>query len=176
MDFAFKGAKQVGDLAVGISFFLGCAQQRGRDGVQLVFFDLCFQHHQLLDLIEEPLINFAEVLYGAERDAKLKRIVNVKKPVPTRVPQAFEDFFLIPQLPAIGAQTVSFNLQRLTRFLQSLLKVPANAHHFAHRLHLKAEVPVRPFEFIKIPTWYFYDYIIQGRFKIGRGCFGNLVI
>src|SRR5690554_4235421 len=82
---------------------------------------------------------------------------------------------LIFELFSIGSEPVSFDFQRLTSFLDGLLKGSTDAHNFTYRLHLQTQPTICPLKLVKIPSGDFYDNVIQCRLKKGRSGFGDLV-
>ena len=99
----------------------------------------------------------------------------MKQPVPAWVFKAVHNVLQVTALAAIGAKAGATDFQALTSFLQRFDKAAAYAHYLANRFHLQAQLPVGAFKFIKVPAGYFNDHIIKCRFKISRGCFGDLV-
>ena len=100
----------------------------------------------------------------------------MEQTIPTWPLQRSEQLRLIAHLSSIGTQTVTLYLERLTSFLQRLLKAASDAHHFAHALHLQSQLTITARELVKIPAWYFHNHIIERRFKKRRSRFRNLVL
>ena len=66
---------------------------------------------------------------------------------------------------AISPEAIATNFERLTGFLQCFLKITSDTHGFAYGFHLQAQRTVGTGEFIKIPTRYFYDNVVDSRLK-----------
>ncbi len=165
----------MGNLAVGISFLFGLQQEVGGDIGQLILLNFFFEQYQFLYLLQKPLVYFGELLNGFERNTHLKGIVDMEKTIARRMLQAVQYGLLVGKLAPIGTQAISFDFQRLTSLLEGFLEIASNAHYLSHRLHLQAQETIRPFELVEVPTGNFHNHIVQGRFKIGRGGFGNLI-
>ena len=76
---------------------------------------------------------------------------------------------------SIIAKTHCIILQALTGFLYGFSKTSSDGHYFTYTFHLQSKRIIGAFELIKIPAGYFYNYIIQCRFKIGRSGFCDLI-
>ena len=72
----------MGDLAIGIAFFLRHFHQFPRNGLQLVFADFRFQMNQLFNLLQKPLIDFSQILDRTERNTEFEGIVDMEQAVP----------------------------------------------------------------------------------------------
>ena len=103
-------------------------------------------------------------------------IIDNKYPVPTGHAQFLDDGFIILVAFAIGTQTVSFDFEGLGSFVKGLLERASDTHHLSYGFHLKPQSSVRTFELIEVPTWYFYDYVIQCRLEQGRSGLCDLVV
>ena len=167
--------QNVCNLTVGISLAFGFPEHRHGDGVNGEAGKLSFKQHQLLDLSQEPRIDFGGLEDASERNAQFEGIVHVEQTVPTGIPQAVHDRVLVPQFAAIGAQAIPLQLEGLACLLQCFLERSADGHHLAHGLHLEAQHIVTPREFVKVPTWDFHHNVVQRGLKHRRGVPSDLV-
>src|ERR1700740_2311508 len=99
----------------------------------------------------------------------------MEQPVPARIFEAAHDLFEIAALAAIRSETPATYLKALRRFLQCFDKAAADTHYLAYRFHLQAKVLVGAFKLIKVPAWHLSDHIVEGRCKICRSGFGDLI-
>jgi hypothetical protein len=166
---ALQALQQVRHLAVGVAFLFGLEEQVAGDGLQRVLLHFLFGEDHVLDLPQEPDVDLGEVLDLLEGDAGLDGVVHVEEAVPAGVGEAFQQHGHIGGLLAVGAQSVAFDLQALTGFLQGFLEAAADAHRFADALHLHAQPAVAALELVKIPARHFHDHVIERGFEEGAG-------
>src|SRR4051812_10654213 len=127
---------------------------------------LLFNITDVLYLVNKPAVNTGCLYNGLYRYTLHQRIFDAEDPIPLRGFDIFDNLFALHQAFAIISKANSFVFQALTCFLNSFSKTAANAHDFTYALHLQAQCIIGTFKLIKIPAWYFYNYIVQRRLKV----------
>ena len=134
--FRLEATKDVRDLTVSVALSLGFAQHRCRHIRDGVLGEVPLKLDELLDLTEEPRVNFGSLEDAPKRDAQLERIVHVEQAVPTGVTKALHDGILVTEFAAVGTESVSLDFKRLACLLKGFLKGATNGHNLADGLHL----------------------------------------
>src|ERR1700721_1494977 len=62
-----------------------------------------------------------------------------------------------------------------TSLLEIFFESAADGHHFAARLHLRAEGFVGSGEFFELPLRNFYNYVVEGGLEAGRSLLRDVV-
>ncbi len=66
------------DLSVGVSFLLGFEHEFARQRFETIFFNFALELYKFFQLIEEPCINFCELLYGLEGYPHFEGIIHME--------------------------------------------------------------------------------------------------
>ena len=106
----------------------------------------------------------------------MNSIINNKNSIPTCICKFFNYCIIIFVSFPISSKTISFYFERLSCLVKSLLKRSPNSHNFPYRFHLQSKNSVWTFKFVKIPTRYLNNYIINRGLKQCWCRFCNLVI
>ena len=115
---------------------------------------------------QEPSVNlrdFMHVFHG--HNLPLQRLVNRKNPLVGAVAHA-QDYFSVTFFFKCGkVQVFHADFCPARRFQNRFLKILADCHHFAGRLHLCAEFPRRIHEFVKRKFRHLHHHVIKHRLK-----------
>ena len=129
-----------------------------------------------MDLIDEPPVYARSLADGFYTDAHHQGILDAEDPVPLGCFEVFHDLISMHQAFAVVSKSHCIVLQALTGFLDGFGETSSDGHHLTNRFHLQSECIVGALELVKIPAGNLHNHIIQGRFKVSRGCFGDLVL
>src|ERR1044072_1073030 len=170
-NFVFRFAGDVRKPAIRERHFLELAQQFRRNVFELLAFNSLLNLHHVLELFEEPRVNARETIDLGDGPAMLQRVSNVREAL--RIwPGEFALQFIIGN--AFESQRLH-RFERTKTFEQSFLKRSANRHHFADRLHLRAEYVLRFAKLFEVPLRNLGYDVIDGRFKRCRRLLRDVV-
>jgi len=153
--------QQPGQVAVGEAVLFGLDQERVGREFALVRQQLFLQVHQFLHLLDEPRLEVRLAVQLVHRRALAQRFVHDPLPLAARLVEQQQEFgerFLV--VIAREAQAIPPILQRADRLLKGLLVGLANAHHLAHRAHLRPQLVLRAFELLERPPCEFHHHVI----------------
>ena len=157
----------LGDLPVGKSGLLGGAQQLLRHfpgGGELLF-----QCDHPGDLVQKPFIDVGKFVNAVDGITRFQRLHDGEDPFFGRFPEILFQILKMKSVVFVGHQPAGADLQHAQGFLQCLLELAADRHHFAHRLHTRAEAARDPAKFFQIPAGNLHHHVIQGRLEKGFG-------
>ena len=133
-DIALFYLEQMRQAAIGKSFALERTQFGSVDLRQRFLLDVEFKIDQLLDLREEPHIDLGIGVNLFKRHADTERIGYIPEALAARIGKFVADFFRIHRFQV---EAVNAGLQATQRFLQGLLEIATDGHHFANAFHLR---------------------------------------
>ena len=164
------------DLLITETHMLGFKQQFGRKGIEFVFGDLLFEVDDLLDLEDEPAVDICRLYDALDADAHHQGILNAEYAIPLGCLEVFQDLFRLHLVLAVIAQSHCIVLEALTSLLDGFSETATDGHHFPDGFHLQSEGVIGTFELIEIPARHLHDDVVECRFKVCRGCLGDLVL
>ncbi len=157
----FAGLEQLGQVAVGKAVQLGLNQQIIRQLSALIRQNLLFQLDQFQHLLQKPGLDVGKLVKLFDVSALAQRFVEDKLAFAGRLDQPLQQVFQAAVMEIAGKpESVAVDLQRADSFLQGFLVGLADAHHFAHGAHLRAELILNPDEFLECPAGELDDHII----------------
>ena len=172
--------QELGQAPVGKAFLLegahGGGVQRGEGG--LAFFgheavDVQLDAHDLLDLHEEPFVDFGELVHFVQRPAGGEGVAHEPDALRAGFAQLFFQRFAVF---GFFVHAVHAHFQAAQGFLERLLEGAANGHDFAHAFHLRGQVAVGLREFLEGKARDFGDDVVNRRLEAGgRGAAGDFV-
>src|SRR5579859_13295 len=127
---------------------------------------------QLFDLVDEPRIDLCQLANFLGVQAALHR---GQQPVNAVGPRRSELFAQQRIRRLRRSAPGRARLQRANTFLQRFFERPADGHHLADGLHLRAKSAVRTGELLKLPFRDFHHYVVYGRLKTSRSLLRNVV-
>ena len=151
----------------------GSVQVRGPDET----FELDGRLDDLGHLVEEPRIDPGDLVQSLDRDAAPEGHADGEQPIRRRGPaRAFE--VLDAQVDEGRVSVIesgTATLQRSQRLLQRLGEGAADGHHFADRLHHRAEHRVGTGQLLKCPARNLGHDVVDGRFEARGRDAGDVV-
>ena len=140
-------------------------------GVCKRFFKVCKD----FELGEEPFVYFGYIVNNIYSDATLYCLKNHKQSLVVAGVQTGFDF-VIGEFGNFGVvKAVEFKLCATHRLHKRFLKRCADAHYFARRFHLSAELFACVHKFIKRPFGELYNNVVECRLKCGIGYAGYVI-
>ena len=128
----------------------------------------------MLQLVEEPLVDFRQLVYLVYCVAAVHRLRYDEDAVVRRVAQGLVDVGYLEFLVLHEAvHALPYHAQA---FLYGFLEVAPYGHHLADRLHRRAQLAVNAAELAEIPAGDFAHDIVQGRLEERAGSLGDRVL
>ena len=129
--------------------------------------------HDLLNLHQEPAVDFGEGKHLLHTHALRKRVTHVPDAIRAWVAEFALQYFTVLRFLV---HAVNAHFQPAQGFLERLLEGAAHRHDFAHRLHLRRQARISGGEFLKSETRDFGDHVVNARLKTRRrGAAGDFI-
>ena len=166
--------QQARDAPVAEALALGLAQQVGRQLGQRVAAQPALDLHQAGQVVQEPGVDARQAVQLLGLQAATHRLVQVGQAALARARQVARQLVVRAAagaaFPAVQAQ-----FQRAQRLLERLAERAADGHHFAHRLHRRAQAVGRAGELLEGPARHLDHRVVQRRLEAGAAGAGDLV-
>ena len=153
---------------------LGTRQQIVVEHIDIAHgFQFSLRFVDIVELTQEPAIDFCETMHIFHGIPILKRLLNNEN---TLVGRRFEGSVnVFDGQFAISHEAVHALSDHAEAFLDHFFESATDGHHFTHRFHRTAELAIHTAELAQVPPRDFAHYIVESRFEEGRSRFRHRV-
>ena len=134
-----------------------------------------FVSNQILELVQEPAVDFRDIEHFVYGNAFFKRRVNDENSFVRHFGKLCNKLFLRGMQEFFIIKRAGGNFRAAHRFHHCHFKGRTNRHNFARRLHSRTQLTLRVQEFIKRPLGHFYNEIVNRRLETSVGVARNVV-
>ena len=163
-----------------------CRAAKGRDHL--------FKLHELVEMAEEPAVDFRQFENSLDAPAATHRLVELEDAVRARMRERIGEFFVVPLLRAdrvplrmvkereehfvlgVGPESRVLHLERTERLLEGLLERAADRHRLTDGLHLRAEMRIRRRELLEREARHLDDDVVERRLEAARRLARDVVL
>ena len=160
-DLALRDVKDLAQIFVRETVLLGLYESLGSERTaEQGFFFL----HQFLHLVDEIVLYTGEIEDLIGSSSLAQGFIHDKIALAVRNYEELKEFLLAELMEVLYiTQAIAVFFKGTDRLLEGLFVVLADAHDFADRAHLCAEVVIDALEFFKCPAGEFNDYVVAVR-------------
>ena len=163
-DLIFSAVDGVGDLLVGETELLGLEHELLLDAVEgSDLLEFVGAVDDVLDLVEEPLVNLAEIVNLVDRVAFVEH--GLANSEPAAVGRVLEH--VVDVLKVITLETSELGVNHADSLLERFFESATNGHDFTDRLHGRANVTVDVLELAQIPTGHLGNNVVKRGLEVG---------
>jgi len=167
-----RAANQERDLLVREAELLGLQHSLLLDAEQAAdFLQLVVAVNDVLDLVQEPLVDLAQLVNPVNRVTLVKH--SLADGQPAAISRVLQD--VVEVLEMVTLKTNVPRVDLANGLLEGLLEGTANSHDLTNRLHGTANVAVDVLELAQIPAGDLGDNVIQRRLEVCGGGLGHSV-
>jgi len=165
-DLIFSAVDGVGDLLVRETELLSLEHKLLLDAVEgSDLLEFVGAVDDVLDLVEEPFVNLAQVVDLVNRVAFVKH--SLANGEPAAVSRVLED--VINVVKVITLKTGELGVNHADSLLERFFESTADSHDFTDGLHGRANVTVDVLELAQVPTGHLGDDVIKRGLEVGSG-------
>ncbi len=163
-DIFFREIEQLGQVAIGKAVLFGLEEKVVRRDPAFVGQQRFFQLYQFLHLLDEPGLDVGQLIQFLDFGAFAQGFVHDELAFAGGGSDYAQEFIQGQFVEVLGEpEPVTVDFQAADGFLEGLFIILADAHDFAHGLHLGAELVFQAGEFFKGPAGEFNHHIVAGR-------------
>lgn len=163
-DLVFSAVDSVGDLLVGETELLSLEHELLLDAVEgSDLLEFVSAVNDVLDLVEEPLVNLAQVVDLVNRVTFVEH--GLANSEPAAVGRVLEH--VVDVLEVIALETSELGVNHADSLLERFFESTADGHDFTDGLHGRANVTVDVLELAQVPTGHLGNNVVKRGLEVG---------